>query len=141
MLLWVALVNSSAPTFICSHTHAFSKCLLSMAMCQRGIQHGTKQMGSLFSHSRVSGDPQMNSSVGQGSTGGLVSVRVGGVSTQALATSRPIPQLWADDLQEPWGSVTYWSSSLLPAAKGPRRTRVSVTPVLPTGQDHALPSK
>lgn len=48
-------------------------------------------MGSLFSHSGVSGDPQMSSSLGQGSSGGLVSVGVGGVSTQALATSRTAP--------------------------------------------------
>lgn len=54
-------------------------------------------MGSLFSHSGVSGDPQMSSSLGQGSSGGLVSVEVGGVSTQALATSRTAPpQLWAE---------------------------------------------
>lgn len=146
--LWLVATRASAgspgsaPTFICSHTHAFSKCLLGMAMCQRGIQHGTKQMGSLFSHSGVSGDPQMSSSLGQGSSGGLVSVGVGGVSTQALATSRPPPpQLWADDLQEPWNSVTYWSASLLLAAKGPRRIRVSVSPALPARQDHALPLK
>lgn len=29
------------------------------------------------------------------------------------------PEIWADGLQEPWGSVAYGCSSLLPAANAP----------------------
>lgn len=34
------------------------------------------------------------------------------------------PEIWANGLQEPWGSVAFCCSPLLPAAGAPHRTRV-----------------